>query len=176
MSIINNLDFHRIVSITSFSIIISVTILLFFFPFFSSNFFYEKGSILIYTGKLEDIPKGFKLCDGQNGTPDLRNKFVIGSWSSSNKKSLTPQIEDLNINNQIVGNGMKIELVNDFSKTIGGESIKGLSHGNIPFLFGTDYTSEFYGSNFEYIPEYDKGTNWFKNYEYTNRQSTVLSL
>eukprot|EP01083_Nonionella_stella_P017978 50308_1 len=38
-----------------------------------------KGSILIWSGNVQDIPKGWQLCDGQNSTPDLRNRFVVGA-------------------------------------------------------------------------------------------------
>ncbi len=34
------------------------------------------GVIVVWTGLLSDIPSGFIICDGNNGTPDLRDKFV----------------------------------------------------------------------------------------------------
>lgn len=37
------------------------------------------GCILIYKGAVDAIPNGFKLCNGENGTPDLRDKFVLGA-------------------------------------------------------------------------------------------------
>jgi len=36
-----------------------------------------QGAIVMWGGSIENIPNGWALCDGQNGTPDLRNKFVI---------------------------------------------------------------------------------------------------
>ena len=41
-----------------------------------------KGSIVMWSGSVASIPAGFTLCDGTNGTPDLRNKFVIGAGQS----------------------------------------------------------------------------------------------
>jgi len=38
-----------------------------------------KGCILMWSGSIATIPSGFALCDGSNGTPDLRNRFVIGA-------------------------------------------------------------------------------------------------
>lgn len=38
-----------------------------------------KGIIAIWSGAIVDIPAGWGLCDGSHSTPDLRNKFVIGS-------------------------------------------------------------------------------------------------
>jgi len=31
-----------------------------------------------------DIPVGFSLCNGSNGTPDLRDKFIVGAGDSYN--------------------------------------------------------------------------------------------
>ena len=38
-----------------------------------------QGTILPWYGKLDEIPNGFYLCDGANGTPDLRNRFLVGA-------------------------------------------------------------------------------------------------
>lgn len=38
-----------------------------------------KGTILPWYGKSSDIPEGFALCDGTKGTPDLRNRFLVGA-------------------------------------------------------------------------------------------------
>lgn len=37
------------------------------------------GSIIPWYGNLANIPNGFALCDGKNGTPDLRNRFIVGA-------------------------------------------------------------------------------------------------
>lgn len=37
------------------------------------------GSIIPWYGNLVNIPDGFALCDGKNGTPDLRNRFIVGA-------------------------------------------------------------------------------------------------
>jgi hypothetical protein len=37
------------------------------------------GGIVIWSGSVGSIPTGFFLCDGSNGTPDLRNDFIIGA-------------------------------------------------------------------------------------------------
>lgn len=36
------------------------------------------GAIMMWAGAINEIPTGWKLCDGSNGTPDLRSKFVVG--------------------------------------------------------------------------------------------------
>ena len=39
----------------------------------------KKTSIIKWTGLIANIPKGYQICDGTNGTPDLRAKFVRGA-------------------------------------------------------------------------------------------------
>ena len=34
--------------------------------------------VLDYYGRIEDIPSGYVLCNGENGTPDLRGMFIVG--------------------------------------------------------------------------------------------------
>lgn len=40
------------------------------------------GVIVIWSGAQEDIPTGWALCDGQDGRPDLRDKFVLGAGTA----------------------------------------------------------------------------------------------
>ena len=40
------------------------------------------GLIAIWSGSTGSIPAGWLICDGSNGTPDLRNSFVIGAGST----------------------------------------------------------------------------------------------
>jgi hypothetical protein len=40
------------------------------------------GMILLWSGSIGSIPAGFLLCDGNNSTPDLRNRFVVGAGST----------------------------------------------------------------------------------------------
>lgn len=40
------------------------------------------GGIVIWSGSIASIPSGWALCNGSSGTPDLRNKFVIGAGST----------------------------------------------------------------------------------------------
>lgn len=36
------------------------------------------GLISLWSGLLVDIPTGWELCNGENGKPDLRSKFIMG--------------------------------------------------------------------------------------------------
>ena len=42
------------------------------------------GMIIAWYGATNAIPTGFVLCDGQNNTPDLRDKFIIGAGNNYN--------------------------------------------------------------------------------------------
>lgn len=47
-----------------------------------------KGLISMWSGSITSIPEGWVLCDGNNGTPDLRNRFIVGAggeYSVGNK-------------------------------------------------------------------------------------------
>lgn len=37
------------------------------------------GGIMMWSGSVANIPDGWLLCDGTNGTPDLRGRFVLGA-------------------------------------------------------------------------------------------------
>jgi len=40
------------------------------------------GVILLWSGAIGSIPSGYYLCDGTNGTPDLRDRFIIGAGNT----------------------------------------------------------------------------------------------
>jgi len=40
------------------------------------------GGIIMWSGSIATIPSGWQLCNGTNGTPDLRNQFVVGAGST----------------------------------------------------------------------------------------------
>jgi hypothetical protein len=37
------------------------------------------GGIIMWSGSLASIPTNWALCNGSNGTPDLRNRFIVGA-------------------------------------------------------------------------------------------------
>lgn len=40
------------------------------------------GSIVLWSGSIASIPSGWLLCNGTSGTPDLRDRFVVGAGST----------------------------------------------------------------------------------------------
>ena len=45
------------------------------------------GTIAIWRGSVATIPAGWVLCDGNNGTPDLRSRFVYGAGGDTTTKA-----------------------------------------------------------------------------------------
>jgi hypothetical protein len=41
-----------------------------------------KGVIVLWSGAIGALPTGYALCDGTNGTPDLRDRFVVGAGTT----------------------------------------------------------------------------------------------
>ena len=39
------------------------------------------GGIIMWSGATNNIPSGWALCDGSNGTPNLQDKFLVGAGS-----------------------------------------------------------------------------------------------
>ena len=44
----------------------------------------KSGMIIMWSGAIADIPSGWTFCNGSNGTPDLRDKFVVGAGTTYN--------------------------------------------------------------------------------------------
>lgn len=42
------------------------------------------GAVLFWSGSVATIPSGYALCDGTNGTSDLRGLFIVGAGGSYN--------------------------------------------------------------------------------------------
>ena len=43
---------------------------------------FPSGGIIMWSGSIASIPSGWYLCNGSNGTPDLRDRFVVGAGST----------------------------------------------------------------------------------------------
>lgn len=58
------------------------------------------GVVMMWSGAANAIPSGYVICDGNNGTPDLRNRFVIGAGDTyavgaTGGSSTTTQVGDV---------------------------------------------------------------------------------
>ena len=50
---------------------------------FASVEAFVSGMIILWSGAANAIPSGWYLCDGNNSTPDLRGRFVVGHHDSN---------------------------------------------------------------------------------------------
>ena len=99
-----------------------------------------KGTVTMWSGTIAAIPHGWALCDGQNGTPDLRDKFVVGARQDSGGVAKT----------QVTGSLQQSGGSNAHSHT--GTTYYGYDYlyycpgyGNIPAMGGGDYYDGTYG-------------------------------
>ena len=62
------------------------------------------GTVFLWYGSIASIPDGYILCNGANGTPDLRDRFVVGAGSTyavgdtgggNHQHSIDSQVMDL---------------------------------------------------------------------------------
>lgn len=44
---------------------------------------FSSGMILMWSGLISAVPTGWYFCNGSNGTPDLRDRFIIGASADS---------------------------------------------------------------------------------------------
>lgn len=165
---INNFQIHTNSSIILFGLTISLIIVYLFFPIFPGNFYYDIGTILIYSGPLDNIPNGFALCDGTNNTPNLTNKFIIGAYTEDTIKHVETNNsnsfidtwnQDGSNNIPFIGPGLQVDIVEPTKVDKNIE--KAFSRGNLPYLFGTTYEDT-------YRTHSERGTTFFKKYMYTN--------
>ena len=59
------------------------------------------GTIMIWYGSLDALPKGWHLCDGTGSTPDLRDRFVVGAGNSYPKGAMGGEATHTLIANEI---------------------------------------------------------------------------
>jgi len=66
------------------------------------------GVIVMWSGSITSIPSGWALCNGANGTPDLRDRFIVGAGTSYNPgntggaNSVTLSVEQMPTHNHAV--------------------------------------------------------------------------
>ena len=81
------------------------------------------GLITIWSGSIVSIPVGWVLCDGNNGTPNLQDRFVLAAGGSfavddsggsvNHTHTLIPDAHD-----HTFGAGIILETGTDFSATL----------------------------------------------------------
>lgn len=60
------------------------------------------GAIMMWSGAIANIPAGWALCNGQNGTPDLQGRFIVGVGSiTDNNENYAYQVGDSGGHNKV---------------------------------------------------------------------------
>ena len=115
------------------------------------------NSVIMYYGSIANIPEGWQLCNGTNGTPDLSGKFIVGYDSTvddynaigntGGEKKHTLTVDEMpqhNHNGNTSSNGNHrhgFELNNNNN----GEGLPALEKGNS--YQGTNFNTEYAGSH-----------------------------
>jgi len=60
------------------------------------------GVILLWFGAIIDIPAGWVICDGNNGTPNLQDRFLVGAGDTYNPDNTGGAV---NHNHDFTGDG-----------------------------------------------------------------------
>jgi len=70
------------------------------------------GIILMWSGAIANIPTGWILCDGANGTPNLKNRFIVGAGDTY---AVDANGGAINHNHDFTGDGHNHEIGIGFS-------------------------------------------------------------
>lgn len=108
----------------------------------SSAYMFPQGSICMWSGVT--VPAGWYLCDGTNGTPDLRNRFIVGSGNGYNigatggSNTVTLQTTDIPIHSHTLSlSGVSIASAGNHSHvwySVNNDS----NYADYPGFYGTD--------------------------------------
>lgn len=101
-----------------------------------------RGVIAMWSGRISDIPSGWVLCDGTNGTPDLRDRFIVGARQDDGGLAKT------NVTGSLTqtGDGQ----IASHSHGVGSISISGGAHIHTQAPYARGYP---FGGNFTSVPK-----------------------
>lgn len=100
------------------------------------------GAIMMWSGEIADIPARWALCDGTNGTPDLRNRFIVGAGAlytvgnTGGSASVALSVAQMpSHRHRVMGGGegstyLNLQLVSHYSAGYGREELLDYAGGN----------------------------------------------
>ena len=111
------------------------------------------GGIIMWSGTIASIPSNWRLCNGGNGTPDLRNRFIIGASiddatnGTGGSGGVTKAHTSIETGTNYVTGGTKDAVVvsHNHSGYTNGGTYDGQHYHNTPDIVGSG-TSQFFSS------------------------------
>lgn len=113
----------------------------------------QAGMILIWNGAVADIPPGWAVCDGNNGTPDLLDRFVFSTANEGNGHGYPGGWNTIGLKNSqmpLHKHSITIDPVDDHSHTqdVGGSSTHESYLGVLGNLTDTGIETDNIGDHF----------------------------
>ncbi|MGF6190438.1 hypothetical protein [Serratia sp. 2723] len=98
---------------------------------------FQKGMVMMFAGTEAEMPKGWALCDGKDGRPDLQDRFVLGSAgfaniNKTNNKKVTGGNEDKQFTVTSEAQAINISVTVE-NTTLGIEHIPAHTHSAIDY-------------------------------------------
>ena len=153
----------------------------------SASHLIPSGVILMWSGSADNIPSGWLLCDGSNGTPPLQDRFIVGAGSAYQVND-TGGAESVTLSSsQIPSHTHSVSLTaaSNGGHTHGhtfGVSLNGLTaaaagnHAHAYTKITTDYARGGNGAGFDVIgSQSDQTTGWSGEHTHTIAGSASLT-
>jgi len=98
-----------------------------------------RGMIVAYYARSGSIPTGWAICDGTNGTPDLRGKYLVGVDALADVGNV--------VGNEKHNHGATVHGTTDGARVVpDGWGFDGPDRGKSPQATGLDHTHGFSGA------------------------------
>jgi hypothetical protein len=118
---------------------------------------FPSGGIIMWSGSIASIPSGWLLCNGSSGTPDLRDRFVVGAGSTyavnATGGAATVTLSTTNLpshTHSISASGTTSSVNLDHLHSIAGSGNTGAMSGNQNHSHGVTDPGHSHATNYDY--------------------------